>query len=96
MTEEYYNIHIFIIQKLKQEIMAESNSDKNKKNDNNPYKKTVNKWVVWTAIAVVVFVILLLIFNRRSTVVNEEAESDSPIAFITAQKSILSSQIYLT
>jgi len=63
--------------------MADSNPDKNDNKQVNPYKKSINKWVLWTAIAVIVFVILLLIFNRRSTVVNEEAESDSPIALIT-------------
>ncbi len=73
--------------------MAESNSDKNQKKDDNPYKKNVNKWVLWTTIAVIIFVILLLIFNRRSTVINEEAESDSPIALISTHKSILNSQI---
>jgi len=62
--------------------MAKSN-DKNKDNNaDNPYKKKINNWVIWTAIAVIVFVILLLVFNRRSTVVNEEAESDSPIAMM--------------
>ena len=62
--------------------MAESrNNDKDNNKDNN-YRNKVNKWVIWTAIAVILFVILLLIFNRRSTVINEEAESDSPIAVI--------------
>ncbi len=63
--------------------MADSNPDKNDKKQDNPYKKKINKWVLWTAIAVIVLVILLLIFNRRSTVVNEEAESDSPIALLS-------------
>jgi len=61
--------------------MAKIN-DKNKdNNEDNPYKKSVGKWVIWTAIAIIVLMILLLVFNRRSTVINEEAESDSPIAF---------------
>lgn len=60
--------------------MADSRDDKNDKKQDNPYKSSVNKWVLWTAIAVIIFVILLLIFNRRSTVINPEGESDSPIA----------------
>lgn len=63
--------------------MADSNNSKKDNNEDNPYKKNVNKWVIWTAIAVIVLIILLLVFNRRSTVVNEEAESDSPIALYT-------------
>ncbi len=62
--------------------MADSHNEKDDKKDNNPYKTSVNRWVLWTGIAVIIIVILLLIFNRRSTVVNEEAESDSPIAII--------------
>lgn len=64
--------------------MADPKNNKEKKEDN-PYKRNVSRWVIWTAIAVVIFIILLLVFNRRSTVVNEEAESDSPIALNTAQ-----------
>lgn len=63
-----------------QQTMANSNDKKKDNNEENPYKSSVNKWVVWTAIAVIVLVILLLIFNRRSTLINKEAESDSPIA----------------
>lgn len=66
--------------------MADSNTNKTNKNDDNPYKSKVNRWVIWTAIAVIIFVILLLIFNRRSTVINEEAESDSPIAMVQYNK----------
>lgn len=62
--------------------MADSNHDKNDKKQENPYKSRINKWVIWTAIAIIIFVILLLVFNRRSTVVNEEAESDSHLALI--------------
>lgn len=63
--------------------MAGTN-DKNKdNNEDNPYKKSINKWVIFTAIAIIVLMILLLVFNRRSTVINEEAESDSPIAMVT-------------
>lgn len=63
-------------------IMAKSN-DKNKDNNaDNPYRNKINSWVIWTAIALIIFVILLLVFNRRSTVINEEAESDSPIAMV--------------
>lgn len=71
-------------------VMAKTN-DKNKDNNaDNPYKKKINNWVIWTAIAVIIFVILLLVFNRRSTVINEEAESDSPIAMVilSSQKSL--------
>lgn len=68
--------------------MADQKNDKKDKREDNPYKSKVNKWVVWTAIIVVIFVILLLIFNRRSTVVNEEAESDSPIALFTSESAI--------
>lgn len=62
--------------------MSDSNQDINGKKEN-PYKNKVNKWVIWATIAVIIFVILLLVFNRRSTAVNEEAESDSPIALMT-------------
>ena len=64
--------------------MADSKNDKNNKKQENPYESRVNKWVIWTAIAIIILVILLLVFNRRSTVVNEEAESNSPIALVMA------------
>lgn len=57
--------------------MAKTNQDGKQ---DNPYKSKVNKWVIIIAMAVIILVVLLLVFNRRSTVINEEAESDSPIA----------------
>ena len=63
--------------------MASTNNKNKDNNEDNPYKKSINKWVIFTAIAIIVLMILLLVFNRRSTVINEEAESDSPIAMVT-------------
>ena len=71
--------------------MADSHPEKKDKKQDNPYNSSVNRWVLWTAIALIIFVILLLVFNRRSTVINEEAESDSPIALLA-----INSQKYFT
>ena len=62
--------------------MAKSNNVNKDNNEDNPYKSNVKKWVIWTAIVVIIFVILLLVFNRRSTVVNPEGESDSHIGLM--------------
>lgn len=48
--------------------MARSDAENKEKNE---YRTTTRKWVIGTVIAVVVFIILLLVFNRRSDVVSD-------------------------
>ncbi len=60
--------------------MADSNNDKKDRKQENPYKSKVNKWVIWTAVVIIIFVVLLLVFNQRSAVVNDEGESTVFIA----------------
>lgn len=50
--------------------MADSNKDNREKNE---FKDTRNRWWIWTAVAIVIFIILLLVFNRKSTVVADDA-----------------------
>ncbi len=54
--------------------MADSGRDKKDKNE---FKDTRNRWWIWTAVAIVIFIILLFVFNRKSIVV---ADEDTPTA----------------
>ena len=49
--------------------MANSGKEKNE------FKDSRSRWWIWTAVAIVVFIILLLVFNRKSIVV---ADEDTP------------------